>query len=304
MLNAIPAGEAGFGPCEGCGEPIPRVRHVLRSGRVVWPLAYQPCPDCGIKASSWEGQRRIDILKGVGLHGVKEARWSFDRLDIQSEESDAEFIRRIKHTEHFPFGLLSINVAILRGVYDWLKRPTDSVYLCGDVGQGKSVMACAMVDRLMMPEEISERRLNDDEMRAIWGHKWDRVPESRRYRRGVPKPRSVLFTSWNDLMWRITTKYKSLDPDALGKVSKVGVLFIDDLGTWEGVDAKKRELAVSALEALIEYRYKHERPVVITSNLPFESLRDHYSLRVHDRLNEMCGTRVYQFRGPSWRGVR
>lgn len=309
-LDVIQGGEEGIALCLGpkpgespkCGNEIPKVKRTLESGREVWALMYYPCPECGAaEEQTWGGARRLKAIRKAGITSQRDVHWTFHGLELQGNEDTGSFMHRLLTQQQRRLGVLNINAKPVDGIARWTRRPIASVYIGGNVGQGKTALACAMVDALLEPREVEERRRSDEELKAHFGGNWQNVPESRRWVSGRPQPRDVLYSTWRDLMWRITTKYKTLDRDAIGRVSRAGYLFIDDLGTWEGVDSKRKERATDAFEALLEYRYRNELPVVVTSNVPFADLRDRYGLRVADRLAEMIGTHHYQLRGPSWR---
>jgi len=71
---------------------------------------------------------------------------------------------------------------------------------------------------------------------------------------------------------------------------------LDDLGR-EYLDAKGH--FASVLEELVDLRYSHERPLLVTSNLTSSGVWERVGMRIHDRWRE-CG-RVLEIRAPSLR---
>lgn len=75
------------------------------------------------------------------------------------------------------------------------------------------------------------------------------------------------------------------------------VLVIDDLGK-----EKVTEWSEQTMYELVNARYEAERPIIATSNLTLDQLRDRYPRvgeAMCDRLFEMC--RPVRMEGPSWR---
>lgn len=92
--------------------------------------------------------------------------------------------------------------------------------------------------------------------------------------------------------WLFTTAadcYASLRPrpgidseSVFDRFAKVGLLVLDDLGA-----AKNSEWTEEINYRLINHRYEHERPTLITSNVPPKQLADALGARVASRLAEM-----------------
>lgn len=78
------------------------------------------------------------------------------------------------------------------------------------------------------------------------------------------------------------------------RYSKAGLLVIDDLGA-----AKNSEWTEEINYRLINHRYEHERPTLITSNVPPKQLADALGARVASRLAEM--TTQVVLKGPDRR---
>ncbi len=78
------------------------------------------------------------------------------------------------------------------------------------------------------------------------------------------------------------------------RYAKAGLLVVDDLGA-----AKNSEWTEEINYRLINHRYEHERPTLITSNVPPKQLTDALGARVASRLAEM--TTQVVLKGPDRR---
>jgi DNA replication protein DnaC len=94
--------------------------------------------------------------------------------------------------------------------------------------------------------------------------------------------------------WRVSMKvispewfneYLYATPDMkvemLKELKYLSVLCIDDLG-MEPANEKIQAL----IESIIDYRYRHEKPMIITTNLSKQNFMERYSERIIDRLRE------------------
>ncbi len=81
----------------------------------------------------------------------------------------------------------------------------------------------------------------------------------------------------------------------LERLSDVELLHIDDVGA-----EKTSEWVLEQLYVIVNARYEHERPVVITTNLDDGQLREQIGERTVSRLVEICGDPVPMF-GPDRR---
>jgi DNA replication protein DnaC len=75
----------------------------------------------------------------------------------------------------------------------------------------------------------------------------------------------------------------------------VRLLVLDDAGLSAG---GRDELPM--LHEILDYRYGRKLPTVVTSNLPWDELRNLFSERMEDRLRQ-CSFEVLTFSGPSYR---
>ena len=79
-------------------------------------------------------------------------------------------------------------------------------------------------------------------------------------------------------------------PELLDRLSEVDLLHVDDVGA-----EKTSEWVLEQLYTIVNTRYEHERPVVITTNLDHEQLREQIGERTVSRLIEICGDPLPMF---------
>jgi DNA replication protein DnaC len=86
-----------------------------------------------------------------------------------------------------------------------------------------------------------------------------------------------------DLYARLRPRH-GVDSEAeFERVAQVGLLVLDDLGAAKGTEWNEE-----VNYRLINYRYEHEKPTLITSNVPANTLRTALGERVASRLVEMA----------------
>jgi len=81
------------------------------------------------------------------------------------------------------------------------------------------------------------------------------------------------------------------------KVREKFLVILDDLGAERLTDWVKESLFT-----LINYRYEHQKPLIITTNYSPLELTTRIGERTTDRLREMC--KVVEIEGKSWRGTK
>jgi len=107
---------------------------------------------------------------------------------------------------------------------------------------------------------------------------------------------SVLYYQVEDLLDALRagySKWQGGDPDGYNTVLRfarnVGLLIIDDIGAHN-----ETEWATSKLDQIVDYRYLHRKPLVVTTNLALDRL----PARIGDRLAEGV---LVQLTGESFR---
>lgn len=102
------------------------------------------------------------------------------------------------------------------------------------------------------------------------------------------------MVSMADLLGKLRPRPKSSSEEEFDRFANVPLLMLDDLGT-----AKGSEWAEETTGRLIDHRYIHDLPTVVTSNVPPHKFSEVLGERVASRLSEMC--RVVTLDGPDRR---
>ncbi|MCR4963416.1 MAG: ATP-binding protein [Firmicutes bacterium] len=130
------------------------------------------------------------------------------------------------------------------------KRPR-GLFFQGEVGRGKTFLAAAVVNAL------------------------------------IDRGCGALFTVVPDLLDSLRYSY---DPESetseetlMNRVRQAPVLVLDDLGSHNYSEWTKNRMY-----ALLNYRLNHNLPLIVTSNLDLEQLKDILGLRVISRIVECC----------------
>ena len=111
--------------------------------------------------------------------------------------------------------------------------------------------------------------------------------------KGVP----VLVTSFAKILAAVTGMYSEDRVRYMESLSEFKLLVIDDLGA-----ERQSEYALEQVYAVIDQRYKSKLPIIITTNIPLDELKNPKNMdyqRIYDRVLEMCVP--MQFKGDSMR---
>lgn len=94
----------------------------------------------------------------------------------------------------------------------------------------------------------------------------------------------VLFATFSEHLNKIKSQFDTPeDGNYLNEMKSVMMLIVDDLGTEIESDYSRQ-----VLYDVINYRYEHRLPIVITTNLTTRGLQERYEDRIYSRLFEMC----------------
>ena len=97
----------------------------------------------------------------------------------------------------------------------------------------------------------------------------------------------VICVSIDGLLTRIKETYNNWGKEAedtiLRSLSNADLLIIDDLGTEQDTDWSKTKIY-----NILDNRYRNELPMIVTTNIPLDDLKEKYHARTYDRLLEMC----------------
>lgn len=101
----------------------------------------------------------------------------------------------------------------------------------------------------------------------------------------------VVCVSINALLDRIKESYSKWGQEGedtiLRNLANADLVIIDDLGTEQ-----KTEWSISRIYNIIDSRYRKNLPLIITTNIKMDMLKERYGDRTHDRIIEMC-TPIY-----------
>ena len=112
--------------------------------------------------------------------------------------------------------------------------------------------------------------------------------------KGIP----VLFATCNEHLMRIKSQFDSdNDGEYLARMKNTPMLMIDDLGKEQ-----RTEWSIATLFDVINYRYEHLLPLVITTNINEADLQDYLGTAIASRLLETG--RVIKTIGEDYRSIK
>ncbi len=137
----------------------------------------------------------------------------------------------------------------------FLKEPkTDGLLFTGKVGSGKTYLACSIANAL------------------------------------IKHGRLALFVEVSDLLDRIRSTYDpGRSPDDLSEFQlldtarQVPLLILDDLGAHNYTEWTKNKIY-----SIINYRLNQRLPVIVTTNIKLDEIKEYLGERTTSRLLEMC----------------
>lgn len=226
-------------PC-ACGTVIDPIKTAMG-----WWLPAQ-CLEC-------EGK---EIIKREKEETAKKFGESKARLDLPPRFEKATF-------ETFKEDLQPLAYKTAREYADTYRegKTTKGLYLFGHAGSGKTHLASAIGNQLMLQE-------------------------------------GVRFASAPEILLNIKKTFNNQNPQSdstlLDRLSRTRLLIIDDLGS-----EKPTEWVQETLFVLIDRRYTHYRPTIITSNLSLDELKDRLGYRIASRIAEM--SEVVELRASDYR---
>lgn len=125
-------------------------------------------------------------------------------------------------------------------------------YFWGNVGAGKTHTATALANELMEKQMVE-----------------------------------VLFLSMPETVSRVKKTFdsplKTIDASLFDKMKEVELLVIDDLGV-----EKLSDWLESEMYQIVDYRWKNQKPMIITSNQSLDDLYKHYKPQIASRIWSCC----------------
>ena len=149
-------------------------------------------------------------------------------------------------------------LAYVRNLEENLKQGK-GLFITGNVGAGKTHLIAAMIDWIA---RMTKRRKNQ-----VW----------------------IIFTTSVDMLARIKysfdRKFKENETteEVMDRLENCSLLIIDDLGS-----EKTTDWANELFYKIIDYRYSNLKPIIITTNLTDQELKEKISERLVSRIHEMC----------------
>ena len=149
-------------------------------------------------------------------------------------------------------------LAYVRNLEENLKQGK-GLFITGNVGAGKTHLIAAMID-------------------------WIARMTKRRKKRVL-----IIFKTSVDLLAEIKysfdRKYKDIETteELMNSLENCSLLIIDDLGS-----EKTTDWANELFYKIIDYRYSNLKPIIITTNLTDQELKEKISERLVSRIHEMC----------------
>jgi DNA replication protein DnaC len=101
----------------------------------------------------------------------------------------------------------------------------------------------------------------------------------------IPQGASVVFVNVPDLIQKLKNSFQSDHgtEDIIRSLEEADLLILDDIGAEQW-----KEWIEATLYTIINNRYNNRKPIVITSNCPYQELRDKVGFRSWSRIQETC----------------
>lgn len=148
-------------------------------------------------------------------------------------------------------------------------KPYTALLLTGDCGNGKTTLAQALADLLMV---LGAKR---------WAHKYCPEAGALEFRKVDARDFAKRACDWN----------------AFRGLRDLPLVWLEDMGT-EGAEVQSYGNILSPTADLLEYRYAEGLFTLVTTNLGFADIEPRYGRRLADRLNEAA---VIAFKHKSFR---
>lgn len=188
-----------------------------------------------------------------------DAYWKSHIEEIEQEELERKRPHRHLPPERLIAALTNIGVParFRSATVKRLEPLTDSLYLTGPRGTGKTHMAAAIIREIVLDKTPSH---------SLSGLQWTSAP---------------------DLLLEIRATFRDgserSEKEIIEQYSNCKLLVLDDLGA-----EKTSGWSLQTLYTIIDRRYREERQTIITSNLSLDELAAQVDDRIASRLSELC----------------
>ncbi|MHB8172648.1 MAG: ATP-binding protein [Thermincolia bacterium] len=221
------------------------------------------CQDRGIIIDT-DGAKPCPCMKQKSfLNRFKSAHFTREMLNCSFDKFNFDYydrnsLDRVKNISFYDSAMIAYNAA-KKFIADFFQDAnTDGLLLTGQVGSGKTYLACCIANTLMD--------------------------------KGV----SVVMVVVPDLLDEIKATYDQgrsgsdfSEQQLLDSARQVDVLILDDLGAHNYTDWTRNKIF-----SIINFRMNHQLPTIITSNLSLKELKEYLGERTTSRIIQMC--RVYR----------
>ena len=304
--------------CQDCGIERP---YVWWSGGGDYPGRWTPPPAVCFPCERQRAveQRNQDLFARLKHANVAPTHfgYTFDRVHVQGDgESWPSFAQAITEMNRREgpktVGVAKVDEPVFRYLREWSPRD-GSLFLHGPTGSGKSLWLAAMIHHLIEPTEASDCVFSADDLvqrfqlpRSV-AERMERSGRNVFRRPGGRQTWFPLVIDEDEVVSRVMLSW-SKDKDPFARMVESHVLIYDDFGTkLEASSASKAsELAAVCIHRCIDYRWRHELPVLISSNHTLDDIErllrrassdPMLADRTMDRLRAMVGGCEISLRG-------
>ena len=236
-----------------------------------------------------------ELLKSVSIP-KRLKKCSFDNFDDYTDNLK----KIVKHLKGYSKELAFDNTS-------------NSVFMFGEVGNGKTHLAVSIIKELIKKEAIKNtvkhkiaedlKLANDENVIRVAGDEWGYHIAGTIEIKGA---RKIEFMQGPELFQELKNSFNDKSKDTgkvLDKYKKADVLIWDDILT-----AKKTDWVLEQIHSIISYRYKEELPIIFTSNLSVENFNnlasnddDYRGKRIFSRIVDMCQGNLFKFNNKDYR---
>jgi len=217
------------------------------------------CPRCNDRGIIFDGERAVRcscmgrrawMKKLASAHLSPSMRqYTFDKFDLRYYSASTTGPVKGRSLQETARIALQAARAFAR---DFVAgRASDGLLITGEVGSGKTFLACAIANEVL------------------------------------EKGGEVLFLVLPDFLDRLRATYDGYDEvtemQLIEAAKQVPLLILDDLGAHQYTDWARQKIY-----SILNHRLNHMLPVVVTTNLDLDQLAEHLGWRTVSRLFQLC----------------